>query len=295
MTVAGKNKVSKADSSVFLSPAKINLSLQITAKRPDGYHDIHSLMQPVSLYDEVELKLTQGRGVEVCADVVGVPNGKENIAYRAAELFFKETRYKSGVDISIKKRVPHGAGLGGGSSNAATVLMGLNALTGVGLEAQKLISLGAALGSDVPFFILKSSAIATGTGTELKAVKLPSYQYVLIKPDFNISTEWAYSNFSLTNRVEDNIVPYSNAMLNDVRLLSCRMINDLEPVTASRYPQILEIKEALVGAGAEGALMSGSGSTVFGLFSGVGAAKKAAVSLKSGLSGGYTIFQVSGL
>ena len=281
--------------STFLAPAKINLFLHITAKRPDGYHDIFSLMQPVSLYDEVEIEVNTDGGIVVEADVPGVPNGPGNLAYRAARLFLDESGIESGVKISIRKRIPHGAGLGGGSSDAATVLSALNGLLDAGFSIEKLMALGAELGSDVPFFMLKTAAIASGRGTELTSVKLPSYQYVLINPGFGVSTEWAYSNFILTNRVEDNTLFYSEDTSIDLPWLTRSLYNDLESVTAPVHPQIDVIKEVLLNAGAEGALMSGSGPTLFGLFSDRTAALKATASLKESLGDECRVFHVEGL
>ncbi|MBE9528874.1 MAG: 4-(cytidine 5'-diphospho)-2-C-methyl-D-erythritol kinase [Proteobacteria bacterium] len=295
MTRESKNSAAEATRSTYLSPAKINLILRITSKRSDGYHNILSLMQPISLYDEVEVEVNTDGGIDVKADVPGVPNGPENLAYRAARLFLDESGIKSGVKVSIRKRIPHGAGLGGGSSNAATVLVALNELSGAGFSVEKLMALGAELGSDVPFFMLKTSAIATGRGTELRAVKLPSYQYVLINPGFGVSTEWAYSNFILTNGIEDNTLFYSEDTFNDLPWLTRSMYNDLESVTASVHPQIAVIKEALVRAGAEGALMSGSGPTLFGIFSDHARAATAAASLRESLGDECRVFHVEGL
>lgn len=295
MTRESKNSATVTSRSTFLSPAKINLILRITSKRSDGYHNILSLMQPVSLYDEVEIEVDTIGGIDVEADVPGVPNGPENLAYKAARLFLDESGIESGVKISISKRIPHGAGLGGGSSNAATVLSALNELLGAGFSIEKLMALGAELGSDVPFFMLKSAAIATGRGTELTAVKLPSHQYVLVNPGFGVSTVWAYSNFILTNGVEDNTLIYSEDTFNDLPWLTRSLYNDLESVTASAHPQIDVIKEALVRAGAEGSLMSGSGPTLFGLFSDHARAAGAAAALKESLGNECSVFHVKGL
>ncbi len=281
--------------STVLSPAKINLFLRIISKRPDGYHNIYSLMQPVSLYDELDISINDKEGIKVVADLPGVPDGPENLAYRAAELMLDKSGKKSGIEIIIRKKIPHGAGLGGGSSNAATVLMALNGLLNAGLTLEQLMSLGGLLGSDVPFFMLKSSAFATGVGTDLKLVVVPKYHYVLINPGFTVSTEWVYTSFHLTNRAEDNNLIYSDDSLNDICWLTSSMVNELESVTARGHPQVNEIKDSLKAAGAEATLMSGSGPTVFGVFSGEASAAKAVLTLREVVSSKYSLFHVHGL
>lgn len=279
----------------FLSPAKVNLFLKVLSKRPDGYHEILSLMQPVSLYDELTVEVEEGDGIVVSADHAGVPGGKDNLAYRAADLVLRETGLKRKVSIFIGKRIPVGAGLGGGSSNAATVLMGLNSFLGSPVKEQRLMELGASIGSDVPFFILKTPAIATGRGEVLKRVKLPRYGYVLVNPGFHVSTAWAYNNLDLTKKPEDNILMYSEETLGSVHDIKDFLQNDLEAVTAGRYPEISAIKGALVEAGALGSLMSGSGPTVFGVFSETGKAEEAFQRLKGTLDKGFSVFLAHGL
>lgn len=279
----------------FLSPAKVNLFLKVLSKRPDGYHEILSLMQPVSLYDEVTIEVEEGDGILVSTDHAGVPSGKDNLAYRAADLVLREAGLKRKVSIFIGKKIPVGAGLGGGSSNAATVLMGLNSFLGSPVKEQRLMELGASIGSDVPFFILKSPAMATGRGEVLKRVKLPRYSYVLLNPGFHVSTAWVYNNLDLTKKSEDNILMYSEETLGSVHDIKDFLHNDLEAVTAGRYPEISAIKGALVEAGALGSLMSGSGPTVFGVFSEPGKAAEAFQRLKGTLGKGFSVFLAHGL
>jgi len=290
-----KNTPRGRESLRFLSPAKVNLFLKVLSKRPDGYHEILSLMQPVSLYDEVVMDVEEGDGITVSTDHAGVPGGKDNLAYRAAELLLKEAGLKRKVSIFIEKKIPVGAGLGGGSSDAATVLMGLNSSLGSPVDEKRLMEIGASIGSDVPFFILKSPALATGRGEVLKRVKLPSYSYVLVNPGFHVSTAWAYNNLDLTKKAEDNIFMYSEETLDPERNIKDFLHNDLEAVTAGRYSEISAIKGALVEAGALGALMSGSGPTVFGIFSESQRGQEAFQRLKGALDKCFSVFLAHGL
>lgn len=281
--------------SKFLSPAKVNLFLKIIRKRPDGYHEIYSLMQPVSLYDEVEIEVSEGSAIEVVSDSREVPGGKENIAYRAAEVFFKKKDLKKAVSININKKIPVGAGLGGGSSDAATVLMALNSMLNAGLTDKELMDEAALLGSDVPFFILKCPALATGRGEILKKASLPRYYYILINPGFHVSTAWVYNNLDLTKRREDNILTYSEDFLGDIGNIRELLFNDLEAVTAGKYPEISALKDILSRSGALGSLMSGSGPTVFGVFADRDKALSALDFLKSRLGEKYFIAMAEGL
>lgn len=249
-----------------LAPAKVNLFLRVLGKRPDGYHEILSLMQPVSLYDEIEVAVSDGDGIEAASDSPEAPGGRENIAYRAASLFFDRTGVRKRVSISIKKKIPVGAGLGGGSSDAASVIMALNGLLGTGIPDRELMEMGAKLGSDVPFFFLKGPALARGRGEVLESTSLPSLYYVLINPGFHVPTAWVYSSLRLTKKGENNILLYSSEVFADRDGLKKALMNDLEAVTIGRYPEISALKEKLAEAGASGTLMSGSGPTVFGVF-----------------------------
>lgn len=277
------------------APAKINLVLRVIGRRADGFHDIYSVMQPVSLYDTIEIRAAEGRGITVETDSVEAPGGRENLAYWAAELFFRESGRDPGVFISISKRIPVGAGLGGGSSDAASVLMALNEVFSGGLADERLMELGALLGSDVPFFIHKGSAIATGRGEVLRPVPLPGYGYILLNPGFHVSTAWVYGNLNLTKSDENYNLTYSVEALGDVRRLKSLLRNDLEEVTAKRHPEVLELKKILLDSGAEAALMSGSGPTVFGLFKDPGAAEEAFGRLDRALEEGVRRFLVRGL
>lgn len=281
----------------FLCPAKVNLFLKVLGKRPDGYHEISTLMQPVSIYDELTVEIESGSGVEISCSSNQCPSGPSNLAYKAAELFLKKTGIGKKVKLSIVKEIPVGAGLGGGSSDAASVLIALNSMTGAGEAEETLMRLGAEIGSDVPFFILRSSAWASGRGTELKRVALPCYHYVLVNPGFHVSTAWAYGNLDLTKVNQDYNLSYSVEALSRTDNkggLKGLLVNDLETATIAAHPALARLKDVLLENGADGALMSGSGPTVFGVFAGRDSAAAAFEAIKSGLPGGMMIFKAEG-
>ncbi|MBI5234298.1 MAG: 4-(cytidine 5'-diphospho)-2-C-methyl-D-erythritol kinase [Deltaproteobacteria bacterium] len=278
-----------------LSPAKVNLFLKVLSKRDDGFHEIVSLMQAVSLYDEITLGIGDGDSIEVSSDDPLVPSDNTNLAYRAARLFLDTVGKDRAISIHIKKHIPVGAGLGGGSSNAATVLMCLRDALLPCLDDGRLIDMASRLGSDVPFFIFGRPAIATGRGDILRAVTLPSYGYVLVNPGFEVSSAWSYTNLDLTKKHEDNILFYSGILSGEPLDIRGFLVNDLEGVAVSRYPVIIRLKQRLLDAGAIGALMSGSGPTVFGVFEDQRSAEKACPALKHGLGMSFRVFTARGL
>jgi 4-diphosphocytidyl-2-C-methyl-D-erythritol kinase len=279
----------------FQSPAKVNLFLKVLGKRPDGYHELATLMQPVSLFDELEIAVSEGEGVSVVSDSAEAPGGQENLAFKAASVFLHGTAMRRRVEISVKKVIPVGAGLGGGSSDAATVLMALNEMTGIWLPDGALMEMAARIGSDVPFFILKSPALAFGRGEKLKRAILPELHYVLINPGFHVSTAWVYSSLGLTKVSENNNLLYSYEVPASREGVVEALENDLEAVTAKQYPELSGLKEMLKGAGALGTLMSGSGPTVFGVFHSRDEAERAYVSLVPEIKGAARIFLARGL
>lgn len=279
----------------FQSPAKVNLFLKVLGKRPDGYHELATLMQPVSLFDELEISVSDGEGVAVVTDSAEAPGGEENLASRAARTFIQATAMRRRVEISLRKVIPVGAGLGGGSSDAATVLMALNEMTGIWLPDGALMEMAARLGSDVPFFILKGPALAGGRGEKLKRVRLPELHYVLINPGFHVSTAWVYSSLGLTKEIENNNLLYSYEVPASPEGVAAALANDLEAVTEGQYPGISGLKEKLKGAGALGALMSGSGPTVFGVFRSRDEAQRAHDALAAEVEGAAKVFLASGL
>ena len=260
-----------------LAPAKINLCLHVLGKRPDGYHDLAMLMQRISLYDRLEISLGAEPGIRVSCAGVTLPAGDENIAAKAARRMLELAASQDGVEIVIDKRIPVAAGLGGGSSDAAAVLLALNEMLGLNLSRQRLQVEGARLGADVPFFVFGADAWATGIGDVLTAVPpLPRLWYVLVNPQLAVSTAWVYQNLRLTTKGVDVKLP---RLLGTGEGLVRLLHNDLETVTIGRHPELAELKARLMSLGATGALMSGSGPTVFGLFADESSARTAAAVL----------------
>lgn len=248
------------------APAKINLALKIIRRRADGYHDIQSILQKVSLYDTLSFKLSSHQGITVTTDDPSIPTDSSNLAYRAADLLLKQQKITPGISIHIKKRIPAGAGLGGGSSNAAATLSGLNKLLRCNLTEPDLLRLGVEIGADVPFFIYdKHAALAEGIGEQLSPVKIhvPLW-FIIVFPGFSISTKWVYENYRVLTNKRKNIKILSS--FKQLKAVLHILSNDLENVVTQQYPEIQKIKRTLIQAGACGSLMSGSGSSVFGIF-----------------------------
>ncbi len=250
------------------SYAKINLSLDVLGKLPTGYHEVKMVMQTVSLYDSVILTKRE-ENVTLETTLHFLPTNSDNLAYAAAEAFFKETGVKGGCHIFLDKHIPVGAGLAGGSGNAAAVLIGLNRLYETRLSKTRLCSIGKSLGADVPYCIMGGTRLAEGIGEKLSPLPpLPPCYIVLVKPQFSISTAWAYENI---DSCENIVHPDTDALikaLSEGNLLGvCSHLgNVLEDVSVARYPLLSEIKTELRDFGALGAQMSGSGPTVFGIF-----------------------------
>lgn len=248
--------------------AKINLTLDILGKRPDGYHEVAMVMQSVALADRVAVRAVTGAGVELDCDLPALGAPEQNLAYRAAALLRETCGLKSGVAIELGKRIPVAAGLGGGSADAAAVLTAMNELFALGLSAAALCEIGAKLGSDVPFCILGGTQLATGRGEILRALPpLPACPVVLAKPAVSVSTAWAYKSYDAA-RVSER--PATEAVVRalearDLTKVSALVCNVLESVTIAAHPVIAEIKARMRRSGAMAALMSGSGPTVFAL------------------------------
>jgi 4-diphosphocytidyl-2-C-methyl-D-erythritol kinase len=246
------------------SPAKVNLRLDVLKRRDDGYHEIRTIFQKISLYDTLSVSLKKEKGISITTDHPDLPVGKKNLVYRAAQVILKKSDYEGGLRIHILKKIPLGAGLGGGSSNAATILKALNQLLELHLPMKELMKMGLSIGADVPFFFLKGAAMATGIGEKLKTIELQDLWYVLINPKFQVSTRWAYQNFMLTKRhFHFNLQRLGRTPEGISRLLW----NDLEGVVSKKYHEIKVMKQMLLSSGALGTLMTGSGPTVFGVFS----------------------------
>jgi 4-diphosphocytidyl-2-C-methyl-D-erythritol kinase len=240
----------------------------VIGKREDGYHNISSLMLPVSVYDKIRLDVRPGgSGISITCDQPEIPSDDRNLAWRAADLFVKSSGIGAGIRIQLKKHIPSEAGLGGGSSDAGGVLVALNSLFQNAVPQRELEKLALRLGADVPFFLHARPALATGIGEKLEfAGRAPDYPLLLIKPPVSVPTAWVYQSLSLTKdtaKIKLDTFRAHPWQIQDQALIE----NDLESVTVARYQVIAEIKQWLLGQGALAASMSGSGPTVFGIFS----------------------------
>lgn len=258
--------------------AKINLGLDVLGKRDNGYHDVRMVMQTIYLYDEVKLIRTAEPGIKVETNLRFLPVGEDNIAYKAAKLLIDEFGIEEGIKIVLNKHIPVAAGLAGGSSNAAAVLFGMNRMFGLGLKQKDLMERGVKLGADVPYCIMRGTALAEGIGEELKVLPpMPKCTVLIAKPPVSVSTKAVYEALD-SEQIKDH--PDIDGILQgleagDLKKIASSMGNVLEDVTVSMHPVIDEIKEEMKDAGALNAMMSGSGPTVFGLFENRAAAKVA--------------------
>jgi 4-diphosphocytidyl-2-C-methyl-D-erythritol kinase len=250
------------------SPAKINLYLEITGKRPDGYHFLETIFQEMSLYDELHIEKKSSPGIEITSNSKDIPCDARNLVFRASEAFFKAAQVQAGVSIHIEKSIPVAGGMGGGSSNAASALMGLEKLFGIELEKSSRHSIARSLGADVPFFLHGGTALGRGIGDELEEISCQkSFHVLLVNPNFKIATADVYRGLKLDlTGVQSGISLMRSALeKGDVNLLAQRLFNRLEDVVFLKFPEIKKIKDSLIRWGALGALLSGSGSTLFAL------------------------------
>jgi len=240
-----------------LAPAKINLSLRILGRRDDGFHEIETLIAPISLADKIDIE-RQSRWIDFSCDDPTVPSGDENLVVRAAKAFFDKTKISGGVGIKLHKNIPHGAGLGGGSSNAAATLRALNELFETKLSREELAKLGSALGSDVSFFLFESAAVCKGRGEIVSPTKLKKkLSVLLLKPAFSVSSAWAYSRWQDSKEIPG--ISYQPQNFDGQRF-----VNELERSVFEKFVFLAELKTWLLKQAEVGAaLMSGSGSTVF--------------------------------
>ena len=248
---------------------KINLAIDVTNKRENGYHDVEMILQEVNLADRISLTLRQDGKILVDSDNSSIPNTEDNLAVRAAKLFLTRLGRSEGVDIFLEKRIPVGAGMGGGSADAAGVLKGLNAMFGAPFSTKQLMEMGTALGADVPFCVLGGCALAEGIGEILTPLPMPpALKCVIAKPEPSVSTKWVYENLDYTKKPEHlSVSAVAEGIRNgDLATICQNAGNILENVTIPTYPVVGWIKEAFANAGAVLSLMSGSGSAVFGLF-----------------------------
>ena len=255
--------------------AKINLGLDVLRRRPDGYHEVKMVMQTVGIFDTLTFRKGQGKeglpAISLSADSKELPCDKGNLIYRAAELIMETYGVKESVDITLKKNIPIAAGMAGGSSDAAAVFHGLNELFGLSMSLQDMQKLGVKIGADVPYCIMGGTALSEGIGEILTPVAAPPPACLLIaKPDINVSTKFVYENLHADTLKEHPDIDGMVKALQEGSLegITGRMGNVLETVTIKKYPVIRQIKDIMIANGAENALMSGSGPTVFGIYTG---------------------------
>jgi len=247
------------------APAKLNLRLKVTGRRPDGYHELVSLMVPIDLCDLLEFQVIPEK-VELVWQGLPVPDDEHNLVRRAARAFFASIGVKGGISVRMTKNIPVAAGMGGGSSDAAATLFSLNHLWSRPLSFEALWELALQLGADVPFFLEPRPCIARGVGEILEPVeRWPDLWYLIVTPRFHVSTAWVYGNLrlGLTSNEYDRI---KDQLRKESLVISQFLENDLESVTSAKFPILDRIKKTLLEAGAEGALMTGSGPSVFGVF-----------------------------
>ncbi|HIE43055.1 MAG TPA: 4-(cytidine 5'-diphospho)-2-C-methyl-D-erythritol kinase [Nitrospinaceae bacterium] len=272
----------------FKTPAKVNLGLNILGKREDGFHELETLFQMVNWCDEIKIECLS-EGLDLVCDQPEIPTDGGNLVIKAARLL--QARFPGrcrGARIHLTKNIPHGAGLGGGSGNAAGVLLGLNFLWGLNLKRKDLILLASDLGSDVPFFLFSPCAVGRGRGEILEPVESSVRFYILmVYPRFPVSTAWVYGNLKLELTKQQNNISILKKFLlqSDFAQLGAAWSNDLEHIVFKEYPEVFAIKKEILALGAKGALLSGSGSTVFGIFDSSGTANTAFAKLDGGRFG----------
>ena len=249
--------------------AKINLGLDVLGKRPDGYHEVRMVMQTVGLYDRIIIRKTKEKGIKIVTNLSFLPVNENNLVYKAASLLMEEFHIEEGVYIDLNKFIPVAAGMAGGSSDAASVLYGINRLFDLKLSSQQLMERGVKIGADVPYCIMRGTALAEGIGEKLsRLAPVPDMYLVIAKPPISVSTKQVYESLDMNKEIEhpdiDGIIDAINQK--DVNAIAAKMGNVLESVTIPLYPVIDKIKQDMIRLGAVTAMMSGSGPTVFGVF-----------------------------
>ena len=258
---------------------KINLGLDVLGRRENGYHDVRMVMQTLYLYDQIKMEKTKKPGIELNTNLFYLPVNENNLAYRAADLLMKEFEIKEGVKITLEKHIPVAAGMAGGSSNAATVMFGMNRMFSLGLSQQELMDRGVTLGADVPYCIMRGTVLAEGIGEILTPLPaMPKCHVLIAKPPISVSTKLVYEKLDSHEITEhpdiDGIL--KGLKERNLKKIASSMGNVLEKVTIEEYPVIEEIKNVMKKSGSLNAMMSGSGPTVFGIFDEKDRAKRAA-------------------
>lgn len=259
--------------------AKINLGLDVLRKREDGYHEVRMIMQTIPLYDKLTIRTAEDDAqIRVQTNLHFLPVGEDNLVYKAAKLLMDEFQIKQGVEIDLVKYIPVAAGMAGGSSDAAAALVGVNKLFNLGLSIEQLMERGVKIGADVPFCVMRGTALAEGIGEKLTPLPpMPKCHILIAKPGIHVSTKFVYGNLRADALKEHPDIDGQIEALKrgDLRKLARLMGNVLETVTVPEYPVIRQIKETMMTCGALNAMMSGSGPTVFGLFEEEAAAQEA--------------------
>ena len=268
--------------------AKINLGLDVVRRREDGYHEVRMVMQTIHLYDQLLIQRSETPGIQIHSNLSFLPVNENNLVYKAGKLLMDEFDIHTGVSVELNKRIPVAAGMAGGSTDAAAMLYGMNQLFGLKLKRKDLMERGVQIGADVPYCIMRGTALAEGIGEKLSSlppmVKCP---VLIAKPAVSVSTKFVYQNLKLNEQTPH---PDIDALITDIRNsdldnICADMGNVLETVTIPNYPVIAQIKEQMLKSGAKASMMSGSGPTVFGLFGDEETARRARAEMKaSGLA-----------
>ena len=270
--------------------AKINLGLDVLRRKEDGYHEVKMIMQTINLHDQIHMKKIEEDEIKIRTNLYYLPNNENNLAYKAAKMLKDEFNLPGGVSINLKKVIPVAAGMAGGSSDAAAVLFGMNKMYGLKLSMQELMDRGVKLGADVPYCIMRGTALAEGIGEKLtKLPAMPKCHILIAKPPINVSTKFVYENLHANDLKPEDHPPVDTQIEalkeGNLEKLVANMGNVLERVTVPEYPVIDEIKKMMMDNGALGSMMSGSGPTVFGIFTSYTKAKEAYEKIEqSGLS-----------
>ena len=249
--------------------AKVNLGLDVLRRREDGYHEVSMVMQSIRLFDRLILSINPYGDIRLTSNLSHLPLNENNLVYQAIDIMRKEYGIKDGISVRIEKHIPIAAGLAGGSSDAAAALIGMNQMFSLGIREQRLMELGVTLGADIPFCIMRGTALSEGIGEILTPLPpIPNCWILLIKPTFSMSTKYVYQNLQLNN---NTVHPDIDKMIEAIKIgslpkIAARMGNVLESAVGNRTHSIAALKAAIEEQGAEASLMSGSGSTIFGLF-----------------------------
>lgn len=264
--------------------AKINLGLDVVRRREDGYHEVRMVMQTINLYDRLDIVKTKEPGISIKTNISFLPVNENNLIYKAGKLLMDEFGITEGVSVKLNKRIPIAAGMAGGSTDAAAMMYGINKLFDLGLSRKALMERGVKIGADVPYCIMRGTALAEGIGEELTQLSpMVRCPILIAKPSISVSTKFVYQNLKLD---ENTVHPDIDKLVEDIRKkdlgkIASDMGNVLETVTIPNYPVIAEIKDRMLQSGAVNSMMSGSGPTVFGIFDDEETARKAYADMKS--------------